>query len=258
MKIYYYIFYSFVSYSILGWTLEVLYHLYEEKRFINRGFLYGPICPIYGSTAVILILVLGPFQSNIIYVFLGGALVASVIEYLTGYLLEVFFHTKWWDYSKQRLNFKGYVCIRFSIFWGLLSVVFVKFINPQVSRMTYYFVNNFGEWFYNIILIYLISDIVLTVNSLIAFRKIFIELQNTLVEITDHMDKLLEKTLNKENVVNLQQKLNYLSEIKERLAKRVSLRHKYMLRAYPKITSKRFGAAIQEMRKRFEKKIRND
>ncbi|ERI91793.1 hypothetical protein HMPREF1982_02836 [Clostridiales bacterium oral taxon 876 str. F0540] len=250
---YYYIFYSFIIYSFLGWTLEVVYHLYTEKRFINRGFLYGPVCPIYGATAVLLILVLSSISSNMLYIFIGGALAATLIELITGFLMELFFHTKWWDYSDEKFNVKGYICLKFSILWGFLSIIFMKIINPVVSKFTYLLLDNFGQILYNVFLIIIIVDIALTINSLITFRKLFMEIQDVMLETKANMDKLIESKLSKETILSIQERISHLGDIKDRLAKRVSLRHTEMIRAYPHLTSERFGGAIEEIKKRIEK-----
>lgn len=250
---YYYLFYSFILYSLLGWIIEVVYHLYKEKKFVNRGFLFGPLCPIYGSTAVLLIILVKLFGDSVYTIFLGGVILASLMELVTGYVLEVLFNTKWWDYSEERLNFMGYICLKFSLIWGVLALVFVKLINPNISRLTYLIMNNFGEVLYNIILILLVADIVHTINSMIEFKKLFVELQGVLLETKNNMDELMERTLKGERKNHIKQRISYLGELKDRLSDRVSLRHKSMLRAYPHITSKRFGTAIEEIKKKLEK-----
>jgi len=250
---YYYLFYSFILYSLLGWIIEVVYHFYKQKKFVNRGFLHGPLCPIYGSTAVLLIIVVKVFGDSFYSIFLGGVTLASLMELVTGYVLEMIFNTKWWDYSKERLNFKGYICLRFSLIWGLLALVFIILINPNFSKLTYWTMNNLGEVFYNVILIFLVVDIALTINSMIAFKKLFMELQEVLLETRNNMDKLMERTLNAENKYHVKQRINYLGELRDRISDKVSLRHRSMLRAYPHITSKRFGTAIEEVKKKLEK-----
>ena len=253
MEFYYYLFYSLIIYSFLGWTLEVIYHFYTERRFVNRGFLYGPLCPIYGSTAVLLILTLTPVSNNYIWIFVGGAIAASLIELITGYLMELFFHAKWWDYSKERFNVKGYICLKFSFLWGVLALVFIKIINPSVSKLTYWIMEHLAEPLYNVLLIILIVDIALTINSLIAFRKLFVEIQEVLLETKNNMDKLMARTISTEMRNSIQQRVNYLGELKDRLTKRVSYRHKEMLRAYPRLSSKKFDGAIEEIKKKLEK-----
>lgn len=257
MVTYYYLFYSFIIYSFLGWTLEVLYHFYTEKRFVNRGFLYGPLCPMYGVTSIFVIIFISPFRGNVFYTFIGGIVIATLTELITGYLLELLFNTKWWDYSNERFNFKGYICLRFSLAWGLLSIVFIRFINPHVSKITNFIMKLHSEILYNIILVVLIWDIALTINGLIGFRKMFAELQEVVHEIRGNVEKLKEKSLTTEAAKALQQRIAYLGEIRERLTNKISLKQKIMFRAYPRINSKRFEAAVEEIKKKLER-IKNN
>lgn len=249
-----YLFYSFIIYSFLGWVLEVIYHLFTEKRFINRGFLHGPICPIYGTTAVLLAITLARLSSNYIYIFIGGAVIASIVELIAGYILEILFSTKWWDYSNERFNIKGYICLRFSIYWGILSIVFIKGINPGISKITYWIINKNSRLLFAAIIMVLLLDISLTINSLIAFRKIFVEIQGILVEIRNNMDKLIETRISKENSNIIRRRINNLKKSKEMLLDRISLRQKSLLKAYPHLKSKRFEAAIKEIREKFRKR----
>jgi uncharacterized membrane protein len=252
MKEYYYLFYSFIIYAFLGWVLEVMYHIYTDKKFINRGFLFGPICPIYGVSAVFFIAFLTPLKSSSILIFLGGVFVASAVEFVTGYVMEMLFKAKWWDYSDERFNIKGYICLKFSIIWGVIALVFMKVIDPQISKLTYWIISQFGEVLYNILLIVLIVDIVHTINSLIAFKQLYIELQEILVETRNNMDKLKE-TFEAETRASIEERINYLGDLKERISKRISMRQKYLLRAYPRLQSKRFNSAIDDIKKRIEK-----
>lgn len=252
MKMYYYLFYSFIIYALIGWTLEVVFHMFTKKKFINRGFLYGPLCPIYGVSAVFFIVFLTPIKNNSILIFIGGALVASIVEFITGYVMEMLFNAKWWDYTDEKFNIKGYICLRFSAIWGGIAVIFIKIINPRVSIITYAVISQFGEVIYNILLVALISDIVLTINSLITFKQVFVELQEILVETKNNMDKL-KGTINIDSRVSIQDRINHLSDLRERLSSRVSMRHKTLLRAYPQISSKKFDTAIEDLKNRLEK-----
>lgn len=253
MRTYYYLFYSFIVYAFIGWILEVIYHIYTDKKFINRGFLFGPVCPIYGVSAVLFIVLLTPLKnSSMLLIFAIGAIVASVVEFITGYLMEILFNAKWWDYTDEKYNIKGYICLKFSLIWGVIALIFIKVINPHVSTVTYWLINTFGEVLYNILLILLIADIVHTINSLIAFKKLFVELQEILVETKNDMDKLKEE-ISAETKANLQERIEYLGDIKERISKRVSFRHKILLKAYPRIKSKRFDFAVEELKKKIEK-----
>ena len=107
----------FYIYGFLGWCSEVAFAAVAHGKFVNRGFVNGPICSIYGFGVMSVLLVLGPLKSSFWLLFGGSVLFTSAIEYLTGWVLEKVFHDKWWDYYKRPLNIKGYVCLEFSVLW---------------------------------------------------------------------------------------------------------------------------------------------
>lgn len=123
----------FFIYSFIGWAAEVCAAALNRKKFINRGFVSGPFCPIYGTGAVAFAVFLPELQGNPFFLFLGGVILASFIEFSTGALLEKVFHKKWWDYSGIRFNFEGYVCLRYSLLWGALAVLLIYFVNPLAA-----------------------------------------------------------------------------------------------------------------------------
>lgn len=126
----------FIIYSIIGWILETTFCSTAKGRFVNRGFLNGPLCPVYGFGALICVLLLYGRADNAIVFFFAGMLFNTVIEYFTAVMLEKLFKAKWWDYSQRRFNIKGRVCLRNALMFGALSVVLIKYIHPFVSRMT--------------------------------------------------------------------------------------------------------------------------
>lgn len=125
----------FFIYSFIGWAAEVAAAAFNRKKFINRGFVSGPFCPIYGTGAVAFAVFLSELYRNVFFLFLGGAILASFIEFLTGALLEKIFHRKWWDYSKKRFHFEGYICLQYSLLWGMLAVVITCFVNPFLAPL---------------------------------------------------------------------------------------------------------------------------
>jgi uncharacterized membrane protein len=242
----------------MGWFLEVLYHIYKQHRFVNRGFLYGPICPIYGTTAVLLVIALTPLKDNNIYIFIGGAVLASLMELITGYLLEVLFKAKWWDYSKERFNIYGYICLKFSLLWGGLAIVFMKVIHPPISSFIHNIPSQYGEIIYNVLLVLFVVDVTVTINTLIQFRIIFMELHNISQEIKTNLENIKDKGLGKVFISRLEKRNTRLKELYESLSNRINLRHKVLLRAYPNSTSKKFGHIIEEVKVKIanNKKIR--
>lgn len=122
-------FYFFI-YGFLGWCVEVAFHAIKVNKFVNRGFLNGPICPIYGVGVCIVISLLTPYKDNLILLYITSTILVTALEYVTGWVLEKVFHNKWWDYSNMPLNIKGYVCLIFSLAWGVGCVIIVDFVHP--------------------------------------------------------------------------------------------------------------------------------
>lgn len=126
----------FFIYSFLGWIGEVCLAAIRKKTFVNRGFINGPLCPIYGFASLLFAIFLPDLVSRPGFLFLAGLVIATVLEYMTGTLMEKIFHKKLWDYSSIRWNLDGYICFRYSLLWGAFSVLAMKFLNPLLCRVT--------------------------------------------------------------------------------------------------------------------------
>lgn len=125
----------FFFYSFLGWCSEVCFAAIKNGHFVNRGLLNGPYCPIYGFGVCIVVFCLTPLEDSIPMLFAGSVIVASALEFVTGFLLEKLFHQKWWDYSHMPFNIGGYICPLFSLLWGLVCVFIFKFIHPLTAKL---------------------------------------------------------------------------------------------------------------------------
>ena len=128
-----FIFYFFI-YSLLGWILEVCVRFHEEKKFVNRGFLIGPICPIYGYAMVILMLLIGTHENDFLSLFLKTIFVCSIVEYLTSYVMEKLFNARWWDYSNMKFNLNGRVCLKVMLEFGLMGTLALYFLQPYFVK----------------------------------------------------------------------------------------------------------------------------
>ncbi|MBE6828031.1 MAG: hypothetical protein E7514_05390 [Ruminococcaceae bacterium] len=126
----------YIFYSIAGWIMETLLFAVRDKKGVKRGFLFGPLCPIYGTGAVICTLLMYGKITNFFALFGLGLLLCDTVEYITHYVLEKAFHSKWWDYSNQKFNIKGRICLVSSILFGLGVAVLIKFIQPAVMTVT--------------------------------------------------------------------------------------------------------------------------
>ena len=129
----YYIFAYFLIYSCLGWCLEVVYAAVTTGELVNRGFLNGPVCPIYGFGMIIVLFVLTPLQHSVLLLYIGGVILPSALELVGGWLLYKLYHTRWWDYSDYPFNIGGYICLEFSLLWGVGTLVMMKAIHPAIA-----------------------------------------------------------------------------------------------------------------------------
>lgn len=179
-----------IIYSFFGWVLESVVKTWIQKKFVNSGFLYGPFCPIYGFGAMIMLTFLERFENNIIFLFLVGVIVLSTWEYIVGWLLEKIFHTKYWDYSENKCNLQGRVCLMNSLFWGILGVLFIKVIHPtvqaQVSRIP-------QELFIytSIILTFVIMiDIIVSIIKVLNIQEKFDKLNELNIAIKEKLEEL--------------------------------------------------------------------
>ena len=184
----------FFIYSFAGWCIEVCCAAIQKRKFVNRGFVNGPLCPIYGSGAVLFAIFLPELKEAPFFLFLAGAILASILEFTTGALLEKLFHRKWWDYSNIRWNYEGYVCLPFSLGWGVCAVVLNMFLNPLLVKL----LRIMPRLLMVIIMIALTVALVLdTVGTTLAIRGLQ-KKQVQLAEFTEgvsHVSKLLENAI---------------------------------------------------------------
>lgn len=171
MQVITYLLYFFI-YAFLGWCTEVSFATLKTGKFVNRGFLNGPVCSIYGFGMIFVLLLLTPIKNNLLLLFIGSLLVATTLEFVTGFVLEKFFHRKWWDYSKEPFNIKGYICLRFSILWGLCCLFVIAVIHPLIEKLVG-IIPDVGKIIILILCgIYYLIDNIVTVLQIIKYNKI--------------------------------------------------------------------------------------
>ena len=125
----------FFIYSILGWTMEVIRVLIHERKFVNRGFLIGPYCPIYGYGVLLLTFLLKKYQEDIVATFIFSILICGLLEYFTSYFMEKIFHARWWDYSKRKFNINGRICLETLIPFGIMGCAILYITNPVILNL---------------------------------------------------------------------------------------------------------------------------
>ena len=200
----------FIIYSVLGFIIETAFGLITKGVIESRqSFLYGPFCAIYGVGAVVMILSLSYFKDNNNRLFWGGFIVGSIVEYIVSLIGEMIFHVKWWDYSSMPLNINGRICVYFSIFWGLLGIYLISYINPKIDRLINYTKRKFSSKYIKpieiTITIFLLFDFLITVYALKNFYIRTVVEQNIDVKNKDAIAEKYEEIYannNKANFIN--------------------------------------------------------
>lgn len=186
---FYYIFYTFLLYSLFGWVYESCLVSVRNKTFVNRGFLNGPIIPIYGAGAVLICIILDPVSRNLFLVFLGGMLLATILEFVTSYVMEKLFHAKWWDYSRYKYNIQGRICPIVSVFWGILSVLMTVFLKPVSNSLIHKIPRKIGEKLAVFIIVIIAVDFVSTVISTLKLNQKLASMYKLREEFATYMEK---------------------------------------------------------------------
>lgn len=217
----------FIIYSFVGWIGEVCLALIKEKKFINRGFLIGPYCPIYGVGCILITLCLQSFASNPFILFIMSLIICSGLEYSTSYIMEKLFKARWWDYSNYKFNINGRICLQYMLAFGILGTVIIYIINP-------YLITLFNKVSPNVLyIITIILVILFFMDNIISFKIIY-TFKNTFIKVardnTDEINQkvhaiLLEKTglakRLRKAFPNLQVKLNKTKKKIEKEVKKI-------------------------------------
>lgn len=182
-------------YSFLGWCAEVVFAACRRGIFVNRGFLNGPVCPIYGFGVALVLALLAPVKDSFILLFLGSMVVTTVLEFIIGFIMESFFHDKWWDYSQNPFNIKGYVCLEFSLIWGFACVLVVDVIHPLIARLVALIPNRVGWWLIWVFAVIMAADALITLIELLKLPKRFKAVEELERMMTAVSDTVGEKVL---------------------------------------------------------------
>lgn len=226
-------------YSILGWIYESSLCSVSGKKFINRGFLNGPYCPIYGYGALLVILILGRIKNPVV-LFVLGALVTCSLEYFTSYLMEKLFHARWWDYTNRRFNINGRICLIGAIVFGAFSVFLVLILQPIIVSFTDLFSPVAKHIITIVLFVVFATDCAVTISGFAGFHKkleelsVFFEQQKSAA--TDYINSLES---------NMQQKERRLA-----LKKKLNLQQRRMLAAFPafKMHKPHYNKTLEKLR----------
>ncbi len=205
----------FILYSVGGWIIETLLYIVVQKKVVKRGFLFGPLCPIYGVGAVLLTMLFYGKIDNIFWLFLAGMTLCTALEYVTHFVLEKLFHTTWWDYSQKRFNIKGRICLKNSLMFGAGAVLIVKVLQPFIIAMTEKIPTAALLWIgialYSLLLIDVattVAGLKDTVQTLKALQAMLGEhMQKGLDETDEHLSEVTERIRSNETYLRLTEQI---------------------------------------------------
>ncbi|MDE6047419.1 MAG: putative ABC transporter permease [Anaeroplasmataceae bacterium] len=229
MNVEQYIFCFFV-YAFLGYLCEVAYCSICQRKLVNRGYLYMPICPIYGCGAILILLSMLPISNMWYLVLILGILLTSGLEYLTSYVMELIFHMRWWDYSKRKLNINGRVCLRNSLMFGALVMLVIYGLHPLVSKLMEAMGTIPIRVLNSIFLTGLIVDFIFSTIKNINIAKVVAKINQFTEEATDKLKELKASASEK------------FSETKEYLSNTaIALKLKELISKYPNVSLRKVG-----------------
>lgn len=235
-----------ITYSFLGWVYESMVCSICEKKFINRGFLNGPVCPVYGFGALTAILFLDQTTDNLVVLFLAGMLLSCTVEYITAILLEKLFHAKWWDYSHHRFNFQGRVCLLGAVVFGSLSVLLIKYIHPFVGRLT----NQLPDWALIACAIFIFTvimlDLYITVRHLLLLKGRLAEIQSAFNRFIEQYAKRAEGLKN--SLLDKFEESEFYNERIKNLINLSRFQDIRLARAFPTLRPLKYNEAWQKLK----------
>lgn len=284
----------FYFYCFFGWVFESTYVSLKSRKFVNRGFMRGPFLPIYGSGAIMMLVVSMPFQDNIFLTYIAGCIGATALELVTGIVMEALFKVRYWDYSNQKFNYKGHICLSSTIAWGFLTILMTEFVHKYVERVVFAIPAAVVNVVTVVVTVYIIIDFTLSFKAAMDLRDILVGLEKAKEEmerIQKRLDVLIavandERESRKlesgvridELMDNIEEKFNSLKEririnpsefMDDARDEIMELRSKYtiekehrlqfkrlkdfyqraLIKGNPTMYSKRFGEALEELKK---------
>ncbi len=173
----------FYFYCFFGWCFESAYVSLKSRKPVNRGFMRGPFLPLYGSGAIMMLVVSMPFQDNVILTYIAGVIGATALEYVTGVTMEALFKVRYWDYSKQPFNFQGHICLGSSIAWGFLTILMTKVVHKPVEQFVMSIPGNILFIVTMVLTVYIVVDFTLSFKAAMELRDLLAKMQRLKEEV---------------------------------------------------------------------------
>lgn len=181
----------FYFYCFFGWCFESAYVSIKSRELTNRGFMRGPFLLLYGSGAIMMLVVSMPFQDNVFLVYIAGCVGATVLEYVTGVTMEALFKVRYWDYSQNKFNFQGHICLGTSLAWGFLTILMTELIHVPVERAVFSIPGQVLAVVTVILSVWVVADFALSFKAAIDLRDLLVKMEKTKEELV-HIHKRLD------------------------------------------------------------------
>ena len=226
MEYFYNLLFYFMIYSFAGWCGEVVFATIRHGKFVNRGMLHGAYCPIYGFGLIIVIACLTPIKDSWLLLFVGSAALTTVLEFITGFVLDKIFGRRWWDYSNKKFNIGGYICPQFTVVWGLACLAIMKVVQPAIAFAVGLIWKPLGIIILCLFHAAIITDVILTFPEVKKLRneiRLIDELEKQLTAVSDSIGSgLSDKTsqaveFSKEHGITHEEMQKKADELKTRL-----------------------------------------
>lgn len=257
----------FIMFSFIGWVSEVIYvGVTSAHKFVNRGFLHGPLCPVYGFGGVVILMLPSSLYKTWIPLFFASMILCTIVEYFVSWLMEKLFHTRWWDYSHYKIQLNGRICLLNSVLFGFLGVAVIHFVYPLILNL----LDLLGQFVINVtgeaIFVALMIDLSLTVYKLINFSKVMQKMKDLRETITMHygQEEWLKKDSFAEMIASVKEQAELKKEafnqkILENLEKVQALPHhtvESFVKRFPSIKSNQYMEELNLFKERIKNRIR--
>lgn len=242
----------FYTYCFLGWCFESAWVSFKSRKLVNRGFMRGPFLPLYGSGAIMMLVVSMPFQDNVLLTYFAGVVGATVLEYVTGVTMEALFKVRYWDYSNQPFNFQGHICLTSSIAWGFLTILMTRVIHRPIEQFVLAIPGRAISYVTALLTIYIVIDFTLSFKAALDLRDILVKMQRVKEEM-ERMQRRLDVIIafnNEEKEQKRQERELSLSELSLGLKQRfASLKESIQLK--PAAYEEEVREEVAELRGKF-------
>lgn len=245
----------FYIYCFVGWIIESTIVSIEQKKFVNRGFLRGPFLPIYGFGALVILFVTLPVKENPVLAYLFGMIGCTILEYFTGWLMESILKMKYWDYSNQKFNMQGRICLTCSLFWGFLSLFLTYGLHKLIEAVILKIDVKSTFIFVIIISLYIISDTIYAFYTAFDVNKLLERITIIKVELEQLKTQLTEKVESSERAATILKKIQDLKNELSTTLNKINFFNRQLIKAHPNAYSKYFNDALKEVRVRINEKI---